>query len=213
MHSIEEYIEGTRSAVQKLYQAVDSYYDLLREPQRPAFTFWGEYNEKVRRTHEKWTEENKTVLEERASRDEKFAAETFAIATLCGSILQFPSMAIEICSKNTKSHHKFLDLIPDNHKVAKFCIGREVNEVPIGLIIYAGRNQAHHYDDKQYGKVTERVFQNLATWYSPTFNKSFTDSRLDLSNENVINFAANILWLLEWQNYESYEFGLRDLFK
>ncbi len=213
MDSIHEYIRSTRSAIQKIYQAIDTYYILLLEPTRPVFTYWGEYDENARLKHEKWIEENRALLEERAKRDDEFAGETFAMATLSGTILQFAYMAIELYSKNCQPYQKYIDLIPPNHKVAKFCIGREINEIPLGLIVYAGRHQAHHYDDKSYGRVTERVFHDLANWYSPTFRKYFVDSYYDLSNPNVINFATNILWKLDWQNYDFYEKELINLLK
>ncbi len=213
MDSIHDYFDKTRSALQKLYQAVGSYYVLLQEPNRPVFVHWGEYTDDVRRKHEIWTEQNKPILQERAKRDNDFVSETFAMATLNGAILQFAYMAIELYSKNTKSYEKFIDLIPDNHKTARFCIGRIIDEVPLGLIVYAGRNQAHHYDDKSYGKITERVFHQLANWYSPTFKKDFLNNHYDLSNPNVVNFATNILWKLNWQNYDVYEKELIDVLK
>jgi hypothetical protein len=213
MDTIHEYIDRTKSAVQKLYQATNSYYTLLLEPARPAFAYWGEYDERVRLEHEKWLQENKLVLEERAKRDNEFAAEIFAMATLSGAILQFAYMAIKLFSKNTQSHLRYIELIPNNHEVAKYCIGREIDEIPIGLIVYAGRNQAHHYDEKRYNKITEHVFHDLANWYSSTFQKSYIDDHYDLSNPRVINFATNILWKLDWQNYELYEKELLTLLK
>jgi hypothetical protein len=88
-----------------------------------------------------------------------------------------------------------------------------INRGQVILIVYAGRNQAHHYDDKSYGKITERVFHDLANWYSPYFKKYYFNDHYDLSNPNVINFATNILWKLNWQNYEMYEKELIQLLK
>jgi hypothetical protein len=150
---------------------------------------------------------------QRAKRDDEFASETFAIATLSGAILQFAYMAIELDSKNTESFAKYIDLIPNNHKVAKFCIGRVINEVPLGLIVYTGRNQAHHYDDKSYNRITEQVFHDLANWYSPTFGKHYINDYYDLSNLRMVIFTTNIIWKLNWQNYHSYEKELIELLK
>jgi hypothetical protein len=178
-----------------------------------VFTYWGDYDERVSSEYAIWLKENKLLLEERAKRDNEFAAEVFAMATLSGAILQFAFMGIKLFSQHTQPHPKYIELIPTNHEVAKFCIGREIDEIPLGLIVYAGRNQAHHYNEKCYNKITERVFHDLANWYSPTFRKTYIDNYYDLSNPSVVNFATHILGKLDWQNYDLYEKELITLLK
>lgn len=42
-----------------------------------------------------------------------------------------------------------------------FCVGREVGHLPIGMLVYAGRNQYNHFDDARLGVVNEVVFNQL----------------------------------------------------
>ncbi len=43
----------------------------------------------------------------------------------------------------------------------QFCVGRGIGDLPIGMIIYAGRNQYNHFDDDRFDVVNEVVFDYL----------------------------------------------------
>ena len=211
MDSIQEYIDKTKSAVQKTYQAINSYREPLLETNMPTFSYWGEYTDETHRKHEQWSQKNSQAIKEHLNKQNNFAYEIFAMSTLSGTILHYAYQAIEMFSTNTSSYLGFKDVIPENNnnaKAPKFCIGREIDGIPLGLIVYAGRNQAQHFNDEKYNGATTRVFHYLANWYSPRFKKNFVDSYFDLSNENVDSYASNILWKLDWQHYSNYE---RDL--
>jgi hypothetical protein len=212
MDSIQSYLNKTHSAVEKVYAAVHSYYELLFFPERPSYFTWTHDEHEQEKEYQKWRLQNKEKIEERLKRDTEFAAETFAITTLCGTILQFAYMGIKLFSRNTHVPADFQDLIQPDQTAARFCIGRIVDDVPLGLIVYAGRNQAHHYDERRYNAPTSAVFSKLAHWYSPTFKKSFVDDRFDLTNERITNFADQILDKLDWQNCISYEKDMLELF-
>ncbi len=212
IHSIQSYLKHTHSAVSKLFEARYSYDELLLFPERPGFTAWGDDEERIEKEYQKWAEDNKAQIEERLQRDEQFADEVFAIRTLCGAILQFAFMAIKQFSENTSVPDSFQEVIKPNTIPAKFCIGRLIDDIPLGLVVYAGRNQSHHYDDGWYREPTKTVFSRLANWYSPTFRKYFFDDRFDLNNQNIINFADWILWKLDWNTAADYEEDMRSLF-
>lgn len=214
MNTIEDYISQTKSAVKKLYEAHDSYYELLRTPKRPGFTCWGDPDSEVnKKAYDKWRRGNEKAIHARIEKDDEFVFEFFARSTLLSSILQFGFWGIEKFSKNVIVAKGFEDIIESNSKQLKFCIGRQYENIPIGLIVYAGRNQAIHFDDKEYNRVTTRVFDLLSNWYSPTFKKLYKNDSFDLKNPNVINFAENIIHILHWQTYEIYERDLLEMLK
>ncbi|HSW56000.1 MAG TPA: hypothetical protein VLH59_13005 [Ignavibacteriaceae bacterium] len=206
MEHIKDYLSKTKSAVQKVFEAYDSYLELMKIPQRPAFFYWGDPNsEENKQAYAKWRIENKEVLKERHHRDDEYAFELFARSTLAGTILQFAYNGINIFSKNNLANENFKNIIKPNSRPAKFCIGRLIDDIPIGLIIYAGRNQAMHFDDKDINELNKSVFYKLANWYSPTFKKWFVDSYYDLNNDQIIHYAGNILYKLGWSAYIFYE--------
>ncbi len=214
MNSIEDYLKRTESAVKKLFEANKSYWDLLEYPERPIFSWWGdlESNEN-KQAYEKWHQENKEKLELRAKKDNEFAHESFARTTLLSAVLQFAFWGIEMFSANKKSFIGFDDLINPSHKALKFCIGRMCEDIPIGLIIYAGRNQAIHFGDDKLNLVSRKVFDKLSKRYNPTQNKWYRRDEFDLDNPKVTNYAANITHLLEWDDYDSYKNDILKMFK
>lgn len=214
MEQIQEYLSKTKSAVQKIYEAYNSYYELMRIPERPSFFIVGDPDsEENRIAYKKWQTENKEVLEERHKRDNEFAFEFLARSTLCGSILQFAYNGIKILSKNNSVPDDFKEIIKPKSIPAKFCIGRIIDDIPLGLIVYAGRNQAMHYDENDLKEPNKTVFYKLANWYSPTFNKWFVNSYYDLTDKNVIHYAENILYKLEWLHYDLYENDMIEMLK
>lgn len=212
MNSVDEYLKRTHSAVDKLFAAIDSYYELLRDPERPTFFAWGDDEPRIEKEYQEWEENNRQQIDECLRRDVEFANEAFAIRTLCSAILQFAFMAFKQFSTNVIVPPAFQHVIKPNHPAVRFCIGRLIDDIPIGLIVYAGRNQSHHYDDKTYREPTKTVFSKLANWYSPRFNKYFLDDRFDLKNPNIVNFADCILWKLDWNSCASYENDICALF-
>lgn len=212
MTNLDEYLKSTKSAVSKLFEAYNSYWELMNEPERPVFFYCGETdNDEYRIAYNTWREENKEILDERIRRDNEFAFEFFARATLMGSILQFAFWGIEKFSNNEIVPEEFKDIIKPNIKASKFCIGRLYDEIPIGLIIYAGRNQSMHFDDNNLQPISRRVFDKLTNWYSPTFKKWYKKDYFDLDNPTVLNYAENITYILGWRNYELYEIDMKQM--
>lgn len=212
MEQIQDYLLKTKSAIQKIYEAYNSYFELMRIPQRPAFFSWGDPDSDENKiAYENWLIENKEVLDERRKRDNEFAFEFFARSTLGGTILQFGYNGIKIFSNNNIVPEEFSESIQPHTIAAKFCIGRLIDKIPIGLIIFAGRNQSMHYDEKDLREPNKTVFYKLANWYSPTFKKWFVDSYFDLNNKNIIHYAENILYKLGWSNYNFYETDMLEM--
>jgi hypothetical protein len=43
----------------------------------------------------------------------------------------------------------------------RFCVGRDIGDVPLGVVVYAGRNQYNHFGEKRLGVLNEVVFNHL----------------------------------------------------
>ena len=86
----------------------------------------------------------------------------------------------------------------------KFCVGRMVRGVPIGLVVYAARNQHTHFNEPPLREPSTSVFERLTS--GPEFGTSlaFRDPAFDLRNPAILSFAANVTALLGWRNYEQY---------
>jgi hypothetical protein len=71
-----------------------------------------------------------------------------AKSTLSGGIVQVAYSGIKQFSTNVDvpQNCQEYDISPGSTK-AKFCVGRKVHDLPIGLIIYAARIQYNHWSD------------------------------------------------------------------
>lgn len=132
-----------------------------------------------------------------------FALET-ARAILAGSILQVAFTFIKhfsIVSFTGGSLAKFK--IKPKSNAAQFCTGRIIHGVPLGLIVYAGRNQYSHWDEKESrNNIVTDILLQLNLFYSENFE-------LDMIYE--VNYplpkpvSHKILHLeLGWYNYDRY---------
>lgn len=216
--SVEEYFAKTESAVRILFNGICVYTELLRGIQRPVFVSGHLDEKKLTPEFSAWEKANSAEIEAVRKAEEKFFAESFALATLCGSLLQVASKAIEMFSKNTDVDEKIKSIVTIkdqrgrfkiNHKVKRFCIGRRVNDVPIGLIIYAGRNQHMHCDAEELSEVNLRVFGMLAM--VPGYQE-YRDPAFDLCTKRLDSYASNITALLAWRSYSAYFNDMNALF-
>jgi hypothetical protein len=211
MNNIEDYLKRTENAVKPLFEAYNSYWKLLSMPERPVFIYDIGTDSDKNEVYENWYNTNKLLIEERLKKDNEYAYEFLARATLCGGILEFAYMGIKMFSTNSVIPYEFNSVIKPYSVASKFCIGRKYNDVPIGLIIFAGRNQAAHYDEKKLREPNSTIFEKMAIWYSSKFKKWYTNSYLDLNNSDIIHYSENITYYLEWRNYESYQLDMLNM--
>ena len=190
METAAEYLDKTESAVKILFDGIDAYSEVLR-------------NE-----HVQLAAENPEKFQAAFEAQRRFVAEYFALATLCGAVLQIAAKAIECYSK--------VDGVPEDcqdsfsgPKIRLFCIGRRVHDVPIGLVIYAGRNQAIHFNDEKPHQASEKIFRRLSVGNSSIKNKDLLDPSFNLSNPNLTIFADNITRLLGWRSFHEYDEDMR----
>jgi hypothetical protein len=128
----------------------------------------------------------------------------FSEAAFAGSILQVAYMAIQLYSRNKTIPPNCANLVlPSNKKAIPFCIGSERHTVPIGLLVYAGRNQYSHWDeDHLRDKVNRQVFAALSRAFR---DNMFADLAFSLANPGINVYAGEVLLTaLAWRSYDSY---------
>ncbi|MEH2025725.1 hypothetical protein [Nostoc sp.] len=215
MDSAEEYLKGTESAVIKIFEGIDSYLQILHDSKPPIYVGNAGDTLNQRPVYKNWMAANQPEIQSSLKAQKEFCAESFALATLCGSVLQIAAMGIQWFSKNEKIPENLSEalysLIKPGKKVTKFCIGRRVRNLPIGLAIYAGRNQFNHIDDEELREPNITIFNLLAHNYDASTDQSPKDPAFDLENGNLINFASNITALLNWRDYKSYYSDMHSL--
>lgn len=186
------YLSETEHAVRQLFDAIDYYERLLVGVTPPS----------------------QATIEDEVTRylrlAEKYFGYSFSEATLCGSILQVAFMGIFLFPKNSTIPVHCSDLVKcENQKAIPFCIGRLVNGIPIGLIVYAGRNQFNHWDAETFDPPTTAVFRTLLKAH---YDNPFFDMAYEL-NYPKRTIKANHLVRneLRWRTYDEYVADMRDL--
>lgn len=200
IQNIEQYLSKVKRAVTETFSLIDAYLDLMRYPPRPAFT------------SPKQEEELKPIIEERLKRDIEYVDNLYSERFLSGSILQFAYAGIKTFSDKREVPSSYSD-ITDIKKANQFIIGREIDDLHIGLIVFIGRNQWAYHWDKKLNEPNVSLFKRLATWYSPSSVKYYTNSYYDLDNESVEIFASNLLFLINWHKYEDFEKDMLEMAK
>jgi hypothetical protein len=212
MQNAAEYLDKTRSASAKLFEGIDTYLALLRQH---STTFVTSYTnqEDFQRQYDAWYETNRSSMQAALEAQRQYLGESFAQATLCGSVLQLAAKAIECYSKNTEIPEDWKSLIKPGAKPVPFCAGRPVRGVPLGLVIYAGRNQHIHFEDQNLREPNVEVFRRLATnhGYGKGSTEPVVDPAFHLGTESINSFANNITALIEWRSLEAYETDMRKL--
>jgi len=211
MQTTADYMARTESAVRKLFEGIESYVGLLA-PIRDTTYVSGQVDlDKFRADYDVWAERNAEALARSRRAQEQYVAESFAMSTLCGAVLQVAAKAIECYSTNQEVPTDWRHVIPTDHPAARFCIGRPVRGVPEGLVVYAGRNQHTHYNEGKLKKVNEAIFDRIARFDEPASLRGHRDPALDLQNPLIDSFASNITYVLGWRSYENYSRDLRQM--
>jgi hypothetical protein len=194
MQTSATYIACTETAVRKLFEGIESNVQLLQPIYGTAVS--GELDPvKCQAECEAWFKKNPAKRAAAAAAQREFLQQRFAIATLCGAVLQVAAKAIECYSKNRSVPPGLQSIVGKSKCAIPFCIGRELRGVPIGLIIYAGRNQHTHYNDRSLNAVNEAVFERIAIVPG---HSDLRDPALDLANPLLDSYASNVTCILGW---------------
>ena len=206
------YLEQTSAAARHLFSGLEEYEKMLHKTE-PIFTVYPQSKE----------------FKQRMIALQEFMGSDIARATLAGSILQIAYSGIEIFTQNTSIPECCNGIVnPNNRKAIPFCIGRlapdsqviesysfgkSAKQIPIGLIIYAGRNQYCHWNDiikkiendnpRPCDPAVGNVFSNLLLAY---YNHPFLDLAFDLGHPWISPiFAYTIVSsVLGWHKYDDY---------
>lgn len=207
MEDAEEFIARTQSAVESLFSGIGSYLQILEGARPPVLV--GTYSSELehKKAVDNWMSENADSIEASFKAQRAFMSEKYALAVLCGSLLQIAMMAIRLYSKNQLIPDEFHGIVNSSH--APFCIGRRVREVPIGLVVFAARNQYNHIEDEKLRKPSSVIFEWLATKHG--HGLQFRDPAFDLEKNLTWNYASNVTALLGWRRYMNYEHDLRSM--
>ena len=170
METARSYLERTKPAAEGLFKLLNGYdWDKMR-----AF---------VELTRVR-------TLEELNVRKGAFEATDVAREVIAGSILQLAYFAIDkfvvFAGKSAGALHfesEMNRLLHESSKPRikgsfslpeKFCVGREIGDLPLGMLVFAGRNQYNHYDEERLNVVNEVIFNALhQMWPEPVNGRSF----------------------------------------
>ena len=207
MQSAEDYLRKTESAVRLLFTGIDSYLQVLRQATGVVFVS-GELDDSKREAEfAAWLIENEQRLAAARVAERDFIAESFALDTLCGSVLQVAEKALELYGTNNVIPTGLPAAVKSQH--AKFCVGRPIRTVPLGLVIYAARNQHTHFNDDGLREPSSSVFNLLATQHR--FGPGIVAPSFDLKNDRLLSYASNVTSLLHWRSYEQYIADMRSM--
>lgn len=137
----------------------------------------------------------------------------FAKAIVCGTILQVAYVAIKEYSQKQIQPGEFAEFgVTLNSKTAKFCIGRLIHGIPLGLLVFAARNQFNHWEEGEpTNPVTKAVFEKLYLHYR--FNP-LCDLEYALEWPWFRPVTHFVLWdEMGWRSYEIYLEDMREMLR
>ncbi|OLO09681.1 hypothetical protein BTW08_00925 [Salinicola sp. MH3R3-1] len=202
MQTVDDYLDRTESAVRLLFDGIKDYISILRTSAGVTFVTSEPYGPKQDAEYAAWKAKNAKRLLAAREAEQRYLAESFALDTLSGSVLQVAAKAIEIYGKSHPIPETFKGIVKP--KLSKFCDGRDVRTVPLGLIIYAARNQHTHFNEGKLREPSAAVFKRLATEHGYGGQQQIFDPAFDIDNPRLVSLATNVTGLIEWRAYESY---------
>lgn len=205
MKFAEDYLKRTDSAVSHLFEAMDHYIGTLKSGIPPTFISGHLPGAEQDAQYAAWRIEHAEELAEAQIAMQAYREESFAMDTICGALLQIAGKGLEIYSENKDLPQAWEGRI--NANLAKFAVGREVRNVPLGLIVYAARNQHTHYNEKGLHRDNAHIFESLAALGG--LDSPFRDQAFDLKNPKLDSYAGNVTSLIEWRSIERYRQDMR----
>jgi len=195
-----EYLDLTEHAVQHFYAGLRSCWEVYER----ALEHWD-----ISRIGQPLTGEETERARRYVEQAGKYFDLKFSEGTLAGAITQVAATGIRLFSTNTSIPDDCSDIVPGKAKAAiPFCIGGRMYGLPIGLIIYAARNQYAHWEEDPF-EVTRNVFRKLALSFADNF---FFDLAFVLENPTIQIYANEVLLGgLHWTTYEKYRHEMEAL--
>lgn len=152
-----------------------------------------------------WWVENKNEKEVIFEAHQKYAVEAFSSSLLAGTVLQIAARAIELYSKNTTVSDEWRKIARRNFPLPKFFIGRILHTVPVGLVIYSGREQyLKTYSGRIIEAINQEVFVRLANFSGQLEFQDLVERSRDFYGMHAEYLASNVLDVLCWNSYDQY---------
>ena len=211
METALDYLSKTESAARKLFEGIDSYIRILDGHKKALFVSSAATKEELHREFTAWSEQHQDEIGARNAAFERFFSEGFAQAALCGAVLHLAFKAVEVYSRNVEVPDAWSAVLKGEKKARRFAFGRPVRGVPLGLVIYAGRNQHMHYEDRNFREPTPTVFDTLARNFPGARSHEHKDPALDVTNPLLESLASNVTFVLGWRSYGEYYNDMREL--
>lgn len=203
MSAAAEFLDQTRSAVRKLLEGIDDYRKHFAQGIEDGIYVTGAATPEERsRGYEEFARANRDAIERSRAAWSSFHAERYARALLCGAVLELAWKSIELRSSHSQVPETLQPVVGKGQRVAKFAIGRPVLGMPIGLLIYAARNQHVHYNDEELHEVNRNIFDSMSRHGRPLGSIA---RELDLTLHRGQSLANNMIFLLGWFTLDDYE--------
>jgi len=198
--NVQEYLDLTEHAVRHFYAGLDDCWQVYEQ----ALEHWD-----LSRVGKPLTEEEMERARKYVEQAGKYFSLKFSEGTLAGAIFQDAATCIRLFSKNTTIPDDCVGMVSSKAKSAiPFCIGKRLYGLPIGLIIYAARNQYVHLEVDPH-QVTTNVFHQLTVAFldNPLYDLAF-----DLGNPTIEIYASEILiGGLNWTTYGEFRPEIEEL--
>lgn len=206
----DDYLKETKHASHHLFEGLAYYRNFVKEMPHPIFISDIPFDDEEAwdKAFAQWHAENKEVIELSHKMSRQYFGLAFSYATICGSVLQIASMGIAKFSENDKVPLSCREFIKSKQRAIRYCVGREIRGLPIGIVIHAARNQYNHWDEPEPYPITKAVFEALALGHG---HGDYRDPAFDLENPNLDIYSHNVLSLMQWNSYEDYHRDIQAL--
>lgn len=172
-----------------------------------------DYLERYRQLHWPAQARNQAELSIAIQDLEAWRVSEFALAVLCGAVLQIADAGIDACGHN--------QVIPvtcapfATTETARYCVGREVHGLPLGAIVHFGRHWASRStDDRTHGcsTFTNAVFDRLLDIY---YESSADPARqeTDAYRGQPMRADSLVLTTIGWTSYDAYVADMQDMLR
>lgn len=188
--------------MQHLFDGMRRYSEVFARVRPPVFVHDCADGPNLDRAFNAWQTTNAKAINAALQAEREYIAETFALDTLAGAVLQIAEKAFELYGKGTVVPTILAGVV--GVRFAKYFSGKEVRGVPLGAAIYAGRNQHVHYEQSPR-PATEAILNIMARHGHP----EIVDPALDPHNHGLYSMANNIVYLVGWDDYSSYVRDMR----
>lgn len=203
---LSKYLSQTAKAVQQLFDAGTFYRDLLDQIFPPMFEFSGPSAIEREGAWNEWCARNQNRFEITNRMQKEFLGQMVSQSVISGSILQIACMGIRLFSHNTVVPSGLEEFEGSKRENVKFFVGRQVNSLPLGIVILAARNQYSHMDEDPYKPMTQKLFARLYC------GAGYPDPAVLLADRGLTWYLpANVFSLIGWSGYDSYLDDMRQM--